>query len=764
VLEEISLSGPSLDADTVQYDVGSAGTVSLGGKVSGLTSTVSYSGIENLRLGTSSATAAHKGIGNGEANALTGNAAANKLYGLGGDDTVNGGGGADTLVGGAGNDSYTVDNAGDLVSELSSEGSDRVNTSLNLTLAANVEHLTLTGSTGLKGTGNGSANALTGNSGANLLTGLGGNDTLDGGGGADTLVGGLGNDSYAVNQSGDVIKELAGEGSDTVLSSVSWTLGSTLEHLTLTGNATLNGKGNALSNRLTGNAANNTLTGLDGNDTLDGGGGFNTLVGGLGNDSYLNVGWDTVSELASQGTDTVLLDKSFYTSAYVLPVNVENATKAIDSADDYGLTGNDSANVLTGSARDEQLYGGLGNDTLVGHGGSDRYNLDNPGDVVVEAAGEGASDTVWAAFTITLAANVENLYLTDYDGRANTHGTGNASDNHISGDDGDNLLNGAGGNDRLEGGYGNDTYVVDSAGDTVIESGFYGVDTVKSAATFTLGSYIENLTLTGSGNINGTGNELRNTIIGNSGANKLNGGYGADTMTGGAGNDTYWYDDFADDGVELPNQGTDTLVCQLSDVAVTLDENFENLTMSGSGLQIANGNAANNVLIGSADASSNQLQGGAGNDKLTGGAGAINYFLLDSLIGSDTITNFKSATDGLRILQSGVAVGDGDELVEGAVQVSGPGGFAATAEVVVVTGNISGTLTTSSAAAKIGSAGSAYAAGRKAVFAVDNGEDTALYLFTAVDANATVSAAELKLLALLDGTSSITTADLWFGA
>jgi serralysin len=216
-------------------------------------------------------------IGNTADNVMTGNGG-NDLIASGlGNDTLDGGLGDDEMLGGAGDDTYVVGEAGDIVTELAAEGTDTVRASIDYTLGANLENLTLTG-TATSGTGNALANVITGNGEANVI---------DGGAGADTMSGGKGDDLYIVDDAGDLVIELGGGGKDTVRTGLaSYTLGDHVDNLELTGTAA-NGTGNALDNVLTGNALSNRLNGGAGNDRLIGGDGVDFLTGGAGNDVFV---------------------------------------------------------------------------------------------------------------------------------------------------------------------------------------------------------------------------------------------------------------------------------------------------------------------------------------------------------------------------------------------------------------------------------------------------------------------------------------------
>ncbi|MFO5475677.1 MAG: hypothetical protein ACLBM2_17565, partial [Dolichospermum sp.] len=218
-----------------------------------------------------------------------------------GNDYLNGGVSADLLIGGKGNDTYVIDNVGDVIAEGLNGGIDTVESSITWTLRANLENLTLQGTTAINGTGNNLNNIMTGNTGNNVLNGGLGNDTLIGGLGNDTLIGRLGNDSYYVDNAADIIKENANAGTDSVFSTAAtYTLRANVENLTLQGTTAINGTGNTLNNIITGNVADNVLTGNAGADTLTGGVGNDSLYLGL-NDNVV----DNVNYVFGDGTDTV---------------------------------------------------------------------------------------------------------------------------------------------------------------------------------------------------------------------------------------------------------------------------------------------------------------------------------------------------------------------------------------------------------------------------------------------------------------------------
>ncbi|MCZ8226185.1 MAG: FG-GAP-like repeat-containing protein, partial [Microcystis sp. LE19-84.1B] len=395
---------------------------------------------------------------------LNGSPGDDSLNGDIGNDILNGGDGNDTLNGGDGDDTLNGGNDSDRL--FGGIGQDSLNGGLgNDSIDGGEGQDTLTGSNG-NDTINGGLgdDNLDGGSDNDLLNGGEGNDTLNGAAGIDTLVGGLGDDTYQIDTTTDTITELANEGTDTIQSSITFSLASlaNIENLTLTGTTNLNGTGNAGNNLIIGNSSNNTLTGNGGNDTLNGGAGIDTLVGGLGNDTYqIDTTTDTITELANEGTDTI---QSSITFSLASLANIENLT--LTGTTNLNGTGNAGNNLIIGNSGNNQINGGLGNDTIEGGEGKDTLTGSNGNDSINGGLGD------------------DNL-------------DGGSDNDLLNGGEGNDTLNGGAGIDTLIGGLGNDTYQIDTTTDTITENANEGTDTVQSSVTYTLGNNLENLTLTG---------------------------------------------------------------------------------------------------------------------------------------------------------------------------------------------------------------------------------------------------------------------------
>jgi Ca2+-binding RTX toxin-like protein len=621
----LELNGDSLPGIVNDYLVGADG----GDTINGLTG-------NDIITGEKGADTLSGGAG---LDALYGGEDQDILQGGAGNDLLDGGTGADNLIGGVGDDTYYVDDVADHVSEIINQGDDIVFSSVSFNLTGQyIEGLTLTGAGNLNATGNSLDNYLVGNAGANVLTGGYGNDTLDGGAGIDQLAGNVGDDTYYVDNVADHVSEIDGQGNDTVFSSVSFSLaGQYIEGLTLTGAGNLNATGNSLDNRLVGNAGANGLTGGYGNDVLDGGAGIDQLAGGVGDDTYYvdNVA-DHVSEILNQGNDIVFSSVSFSLAGqYIegLTLTGSGNINATGNTLDNRLVGNAGANGLTGGSGNDVLDGGAGVDQLAGGTGNDIYYVDNVADHVTEIIGQG-DDLIFASVSFSLAGQyIEGLTLT---GTGNLDATGNSLDNRLVGNAGANGLTGGSGNDvldggagvdQLSGGIGDDTYYVDNVADHVSEINGQGNDTVFSSVSFSLaGQYIEGLTLTGSGNLNATGNSLDNYLVGNAGANGLTGGYGNDTLDGGAGNDRL----IGDVGIDqlLGGLGSDSLYGG-ADADSLFGEDGADALYGGAGIDYLVGGIGNDTLDGGAEADA--IYGEAGDDTLWGGAG----FVTDILVGGD---------------------------------------------------------------------------------------------------------------------------------
>ena len=241
----------------------------------------------------------------------------------------------------------------------------------------------------------------------------------------------------------------------------------------------------------------------------------------------------------------------------------------------------------------------------------------------------------------TLAANASDISSNLINGFAgNDSLTGGAGSDTLNGGAGNDTLNGGAGNDTMNGGLGNDIYVVSEVGDVVTEGLNQGYDGVYASISNTLADNVELLVLTGSANIQGTGNGLNNILIGNTGSNMLNGGAGNDTMQGGLGNDVYVVTEVGDVVTEALNAGYDSVYTNINH---TLAANLESVVLFGNANINATGNGLNNILTG--NAGNNTLNGGAGNDTMIGGLGNDIYVV--SEVGDVVTEGLNQGYDGV---------------------------------------------------------------------------------------------------------------------
>lgn len=621
------------------------------------------------------------------------------IVGNDGDNVITVTDGADAVTGGLGDDRLVVDYrlatgaiTGDSTSNFAEAGGTRLVT-IN---GGPFEHYTV----------------LTG-SGADTLTTGAGDDIIDAGDGANTITAGQGANQITGGDDTDTITALdggnfidGGNGTNTISS------------------------GGGDDTILTGTGADTVIAG-GGADTISVFGGADDVNAGAGNDRLV-VDYSAFTSPVSGGvTGGTLLSGYTGTIADLIGNTVdfaetENFTITTGSGNDFITTGGGSDIIWTGDG-DDTLVGGAGNDTLNGGIGDDTGVF----------SGARADYTLTAGInTLTVTDNrlgspdgtdtlisVEHLQFSDQlidaplgvtimgtsandkidakrtvagqplptDGAENIFGL--AGKDQIKALGGNDFIDGGTEADKMTGGLGDDTYVVDDKKDKVIERAGEGTDSVQSSVTHTLAKYVENLALTGSASIDGTGNASENSITGNTGDNVLSGGAGADILDGVSGSDSASYtasktgvnvslmtgsatlgDAAGDTLFNIDNligskkndvlegdggdneldggSGTDTVSYQNASAGVTINLgttiaqntfgagldtlfNFENL----------NGSSHNDALTGTSK--NNVISGGTGDDTMTGGGGK-DVFMFDGLTsGNDTITDFLAKTTKL---------------------------------------------------------------------------------------------------------------------
>lgn len=440
-----------------------------------------------------------------------GSARVNHLVGGAGDDWLDSGGGADTLEGGAGSDTYVINNAAAVIVEaFGVSGLNTLHTSVSYTLpdTVNLQVVRAIGTANVNLTGSSLRQSLYGNDAANIL---------DGGGGGDEMFGGLGDDTYNIRATGDRTNELASGGYDTVRVWLGGYVanGEVEKIVMMTGVASVTGS--ASDNLIIGNALDNSISGGPGADRMEGGAGFDTyhvdnpgdvivdssgggyvysrassftLGAGLSGGTLLASGDLTGNELNNQlrgtqgedylaggaGDDSLYGDVEEYN-----PFSPPSSDTLVGGDGNDALYGMDNGDGLSGGAGNDHLDGGVGADGMSGGPGDDSFTVDDEGDGVYEAAGEG-HDTIWITEwmfqvqTYTMPANVEDMF---YGGFSDFTGTGNGSDNVIYGWYGNDTLRGMGGDDVLictwgtdtmEGGAGADTFRYESADQSTVGS------------------------------------------------------------------------------------------------------------------------------------------------------------------------------------------------------------------------------------------------------------------------------------------------------
>ena len=335
---------------------------------------------------------------------LEGGAADDRLFGNDGNDRLRGKAGADRLDGGNGVDvaDYAASAAGVIVNLATGEASNGDAAGDVLVSVENID-------------GSALADTLTGNASANRLAGGAGNDMLDGGAGNDTLLGGAGDDILYVDSTGDVVTENSGEGIDTIVASVSWTLGANLENLTLSGSAAINGTGNSLANTLVGNGAANILDGAAGDDLLQGMAGNDSLYGRAGNDR-LEGGDGTDLLIGGAGRD--ILAGGAGGDRFDFDAAGDSMVGSGDQILDFGV--GDRIDLSTIDAKSgtkkNDAFQFIGNAAFTGAAGQLRYevvDLAGTADDYTRILGDVNGDKV-ADFEIILVGNTGPLHATDF--------------------------------------------------------------------------------------------------------------------------------------------------------------------------------------------------------------------------------------------------------------------------------------------------------------------------------------------------------------
>ncbi len=538
---------------------------------------------------------------------------------------------------------------------------------------------------------------LSGGNGNDLLIGGDGNDTMDGGSGDDTMQGGYGDDVYIYDGQGkdDVVDERWVKIARQQWYQSGWWIFKTWKYKWVYQDQLVD-------------AGNDTI--IFGDDVEE----KDVTISKNGNDLVFELkGTDNKLTIKNWYTSTEQRVENFvFADGFV--INSEQIINVItDTASADNLKGSSNGNYIISTAGNDSITAGKGDDAIINYSGNTTYyyNLGDGNDIIMDYNGNdkivlGAdikeSDVSYYKNNTDLVISIKNMtesitilnwfsndnnkiesieYLSSGkilspDAINNSISTtiatgyddviiGNSSDNIIDGLAGNDYIEGLEGNDTIigglgkdimKGGLGDDTYYVDNLGDSVVEKENEGTDTINTAISYELPDNVENLILVGSGNINGKGNNLNNTITGNDGDNIIDGVSGINTLQGGKGDDTYIINstNANDVIVENADEGDDTVQ---SSITYTLNmNNVENLVLTGDSAINGTGNELDNYIVGneqnnilSGNAGNDILYGGGGQDTLKGGIGDDTY-----IIDSEETSIIENSNEGIDTIISNI--------------------------------------------------------------------------------------------------------------
>jgi len=508
-------------------------------------------------------------------------------------------------------------------------------------------------------------------SGGNISTGIGGdtiiggagNDTIDGGENNDTLQGGAGPDRF-IRQFADGFDlitdfQTGAAGDVLVIRGSAYTAFGQIR-MTQVGNDTILEFGPTGSIRMLNTRASSFVPG---NFVLE----TDTQLG------------QTISAAATQffvvGTDkgdTVILSRAHIDTPTEVRAGTGYDTVKFNASSLFGNLGSvgtywsveqfDVSSVATVSITVDN--------PLVSRSDSGKLTIaaGDTGTMMLNVVGLGTGKSVWVdgARDVRLSGGINHVvYATDRigvnitgdtqadvinGGRAGDVLKGAAGNDTVLGGAGTDTLDGGSGADLMNGGPGSDTFIVDHIGDRISENRTWtGTDTVLASVDFRMGTaHIENLTLTGTGNIRGIGNGLNNIITGNASNNLLDGGKNNDTLIGGQGDDIYYIRAPGDIAVERAGEGLDAVWAFRTSA---LFDNVENLLLQTSGAINGTGNTLDNMIVG--NNANNVLAGRDGNDTLRGQGGADTFVFdtdLNAATNVDSILDFTLGLDDIRLV------------------------------------------------------------------------------------------------------------------